>query len=146
EELINKNLSFEEITEKLNVYIREITLVFSLSSYDNLVKNGRLKPIVGMIASKLKIRTIAVASKEGTIDMIKKLHGAQKTYSAMIEIMCARKNLSGLPVVIHHCLCNESVEELKVLLAKQGCTDVTVFECRGITTYYAMPGGIIISY
>ncbi len=52
---------------------------FSLRSFDNLVKNGRMPKLVGALASGLSIRMLGTASEQGTIKVIAPTRGDKKT-------------------------------------------------------------------
>ena len=52
-ELIESGADFETVVEKAELYSRHTHVVFALSSFNNLVKNGRMSKIVGFVANKL---------------------------------------------------------------------------------------------
>ena len=70
-ELIEKDLSFEEIKTEIDKYRDERNLFFILQKFDNLVNNGRMSRFAGLIASTLVIRPICIADK-GEIKIAKK--------------------------------------------------------------------------
>lgn len=145
--LIKEGLSFEEITKKLDEYNDSLRLVFSLAQYDNLIKTGRMKPIVGAIATHLGIRAVAIATAEGEIEVVKKPRGEEKAIAAMVDIMLEKKTMRDAPVVISHCK-NKVGAELakKLIIEKCHTTDITIYDCKALTTFYAMEKGILIGY
>lgn len=147
DELIGQGLTFEEICPLLDEYCETLQVVFSLSQFDNLIKTGRMKPIVGAIATHLGIRAVAVNSPQGTIEVVKKPRGEDKAIAAMVDIMLARKPMKDKPVVISHCKNKEGAELAKKMIQEKCQTnDVTINECKGLTTFYAMEKGILIGY
>ena len=73
--------------------------------------------------------------------------GEKKVFPAIIERMEAFKEMKDTPVIISHCKCLEKAEAFKELLEKEyGYTQVEITECRGLTTYYCMPGGFIVAF
>lgn len=147
DKLIGEGLSFEEIVEKTEAYAKEVRLVFTLEKFDNLIKMGRMKPLVGKVVSALGIHLIAQASTEGTVELLFKVRGDEKTLERMVEYMNEQKDMTGKPVVISHCNNLKAVEKITAII-KEKChtNDITVNHCKGLTTFYAMEKGLLIGY
>lgn len=146
-ELIKEKFSFEEMEKKLTEYCEKMQLFFSLDSYDNLVKTGRMSRIAGLVASSLGIRAVAGKTKEGTIEVLAKPRGEKKAIAKMVAMMRERKNLKNQPVVINHCNNEAGASRLKELIEQQCQTkDITVLSCRGLTSFYAGELGLIVSF
>lgn len=147
DELIGKNLSFEEICTKLDEYNSQLNVVFSLENFDNLIKTGRMNAVTGIVASHLGIRVIAKNTPKGEIEVVGKTRGEDRTLNAMVDFMANKKELSNKPIIINHCNNNSAVEKLKKII-KEKCntTNITVVNCKGLTSFYAMNKGVIISY
>ena len=137
---------FEGISEKLLKYRDDQYTVFTLQCFDNLVKNGRMKPLLGTLLHTLGIHVIADATPEGTIRVLDKARGEKKTYKGMIEKMKAFKDYTGVEVVISHCQNPEGAQKLKDLMQESlPVKSVDLQECRGLNTFYAMDQGIIVT-
>lgn len=147
DELIGKGLSFEEISKQLDEYNSHLGFVFSLMHFDNLIKTGRMKAFTGIVASHLGIRVIAKNTANGEIEVVDKVRGEHRTLHALVDFIASRKDLSGKPIVINHCNNLLAVEKLKEII-KEKCntTDITVLNSKGITTFYSMDKGLLISY
>ena len=147
DQLIGEGLPFEEVVAKLEEYTQEVRLVFTLEKFDNLIKAGRMKPLVGKVVSALGIHLIAQASVDGRVELMFKVRGDEKTLEKMVEYMNEQKDMTGKPVVINHCNNHKMVERLKELIKEKCKTeDITVLHCKGLTTFYAMEKGILIGY
>lgn len=147
DKLIGEGLPFEQICEKLEEYTKSVRLVFTLTQFDNLIKAGRMKPLVGAVVSALGIRVVAQASDIGTVEVMFKVRGEDKTLEKMVDYMNEQKDMTNLPVVINHCNNIEAVEKLKKLIREKCHTDdITVLECKALTTFYAMEKGLLIGY
>lgn len=145
-ELIKSGLDFERICRSLEEYQRRTHLVFALGGYDNLVKTGRMSRLAGVMATHLGIRAVAVA-KDGQVDVVKKPRGERSAIDAMIEIMAQNKDMAGRPVVISHCNNPIGARQMKLLISQRlGTDDVTILDCRGLTTFYTMEKGLIVGY
>jgi len=143
--LLDEKLSFEEIAEKLNEFAARTQTIFALTSYDNLVKNGRVSRIAGFVAGKLGMCGIGVAN-DGRIDVKSKVRGTQKALRAIIEDMKANAFSHG-PVLISHCLNEELALRLKALIHETwDNAQVDIMPTRGLCSFYAEKGGLIVAY
>ena len=82
-ELIESGADFETVVEKAELYSRHTHVVFALSSFNNLVKNGRMSKIVGFVANKLGFWGIGIGSEQGTIEIKQKIRGSKKALDAI---------------------------------------------------------------
>lgn len=143
--LMNEKFSFEEIVEKLNAFAAQTETIFALTSFDNLVKNGRVSRIAGFVAGKLGMCGVGVAN-DGRIDVKAKVRGTQKALRVIIEDMKAHA-FEGGEVWIHHCLNEELALRLKALIEeKWKGAKVGILPTRGLCSFYAEKGGMIIAY
>ena len=147
DQLIGEGLSFDEICAKAEEYAKEVRLVFTLEKFDNLIKAGRMKPLVGKVVAALGIHLIAQASDMGTVELMFKVRGDEKTLEKMVDYMNEQKDMTDKPVVISHCNNHKAVERISQLI-REKChtTDITVNHCKGLTSFYAMEKGLLIGY
>ncbi|MBP1553350.1 MAG: DegV family protein, partial [Oscillospiraceae bacterium] len=147
DQLIGEGVPFDEMCHILDKYVNEVRLVFTLEKFDNLIKMGRMKPLVGKVVAALGIHLIAQASDIGTVEMMFKVRGDEKTLEKMVDYMNEQKDMAGKPVVISHCNNSKAVEKLKALIKEKCHTDdITINHCKGLTTFYAMEKGLLIGY
>lgn len=138
---------FDSICDQLRQYQAALRTVFTLETYDNLIKNGRMRPLVGNLLHTLGIHVIADATPQGTIHVCGKAKGELRTYRALVQHMADSKDCTGAEVVIHHCENLAGAMRLKdVILKELPVKDVSFRSCRGLTTYYAMQNGLIVSF
>ena len=138
---------FDNICDQLLQYQAALRTVFTLETYDNLIKNGRMRPLVGNLLHTLGIHVIADATPQGTIHVCGKAKGELRTYRALVQHMADSKDCTGAEVVIHHCENLAGAMRLKdVILKELPVKDVSFRSCRGLTTYYAMQNGLIVSF
>ena len=146
-ELAQQDLPFEELCEKLLEYRSSTKICFTLEHFDNLVKNGRMPPLAGTLLQTLGIRIIADATPQGTIHIAKKARGEAHTARAIAQLMSDSKDCTDSHVIITHCQNPEGAERLRnALLDRLPVKAVEVLPCRGLTSFYAMDKGLIISY
>ena len=144
--LIKSGLSFDEVVAKANAPLAQTKTAFAICSFDNLVKNGRMSRLTGFVARKLGMWGIGIASDQGTIAIKGKSRGPEKAISIIIGDMTER-GFSGERVVISHCKNESFAEKLKsAILEKWQSAEISLRETRGLDSFYAERGGIIIAY
>ena len=138
---------FEDICDQLRLYQAALRTCFTLENFDNLIKNGRMRPLVGTLLHSLGIHVIADATPQGTIHVADKARGEGKTYKAITALMADSKDCTGAHVVISHCENLDGALKLKEQILKNlPVKSVDIIACRGLTTFYAMEKGLILGY
>jgi DegV family protein with EDD domain len=145
-ELIGQGLSFEEVNTAIHKYMEEHKLIFALSSYHNLVNNGRMPKIAGIVLGHLGLWGVGIASEEGTIKMKKIAKGGKKTLQVILNDFRERV-ADKESIVISHCQ-NESfaLSLKKAVEAEYPGKIVKIMPTRGLCSYYAERGGIIVGF
>ena len=138
---------FEDICGQLRLYQAALRTCFTLENFDNLIKNGRMRPLVGTLLHTLGIHVIADGTPQGTIRVAGKARGDAKTYQAITELMRQSKDCTGADVVISHCENLQGALKLKQkILEELPVHSVDILSCRGLTSFYAMQNGLIVGY
>ncbi|MCI9481454.1 MAG: DegV family protein [Oscillibacter sp.] len=146
-ELMEAGGEFEEICAHLRLYQAALRTCFTLENFDNLIKNGRMRPLVGTLLHSLGIHVVAEATPQGTIHVTGKARGEVKTYQVITALMKESKDCAGAEVVICHCENISGAMKLKDQILKDlPVKSVEILPCRGLTTFYAMEKGLIIGY
>lgn len=144
--LICEKLSFDTIVEKVKDYMKGTHLIFALESMHNLANNGRVSPLVAKFAGALGIRVVGKASDEGTLEITDKVRGAAKTVAQIVENM-KKTGFDGIKARIHHCENLPAAEKLKeAIKAAFPKVSVDIFPTRGLCSFYAERGGLLIGY
>ncbi len=147
-ELASNGLSETEIVQKVNDYIKEMKTLFLLENLDNLVKNGRINPVIAKIISVLNIRPIMGSTDEGTIQLVEKARGFKKAFTRLAEIIGEQgEQIEDKVLGIAHCNCFERALAFKEeALKRYNFKDIVIVEMRGVSTIYANDGGIVIAF
>ena len=146
EELIAEGVPFELICREMEEYTKNTGLVFMLETLRNLAANGRVSPAVAKIAGVLGIRVVGKASDKGTLEPTNKCRGQAKALAALLENMKAA-GLNQGKVRIAHCCNEEAALAMKTMLAQElPKVDVKIHACRGLCSYYAEKGGLLIGF
>ena len=138
---------FDTVCDKLRTYQASLRTCFTLENYDNLIKNGRMRPLVGTLLHALGIHVIAIGTAQGTIQVTGKARGEEKTRKFIVGVMAESKDCTGARVRIHHCENLAGAVKLKELILKElPVKSVDIMSCRGLNTFYAMEKGLIVGY
>lgn len=145
-ELINENLSFEDICAQINEYKKKTGLLFMLKSMKNLANNGRVSKISAKLAGVMNIRVVGKASDVGTLEPLDKPRGEKMTLMKLKERLVSL-GYNGGKIRISHCLNAESAEELRSMMLKiHPDADIAIGKCRGLCSFYAERGGLLIGF
>lgn len=146
EKYIAQDMTFEEICESIEAYKQTTGLTFMLESLKNFAANGRVSPAVAKIAGVLGIRIVGKASDQGTLEPTNKCRGEAKSLQTIVSHM-ETLGLSKGKVRIAHCSNQEAAKRLKeMILAKWPEVDVQIHICRGLCSYYAEKGGLLVGF
>jgi len=138
--------SFEEISNAIAEYQQKTHLIFCLKSLTNLANNGRVSPAVAKIAGVLNIHVVGIASEVGTLEQREKARGPKKALVAIDKIM-KEFNYNGGKVIIDHCFNEADALALKdYILETYPNADIRIAETRGLCSFYAEVGGLMIGF
>jgi DegV family protein with EDD domain len=139
--------SFEAVCQQLQSYQAGLRTVFTLECFDNLVKNGRMRPLLGSLLHTLGVHVIAEGTREGTINVVGKARGENKTFQSILHYMKQSKDCQDAEVVITHCENLDGAQKLKEKIQSLlPVKSVTTLACRGLTSFYAMEKGLIVVF
>lgn len=145
-EFIKKGMSYEEICTSIQKYKNKTGLIFMLESLKNFAANGRISPTVAKITGFLGIRIIGQASEKGDLELLNKSRGEARSLETIFSHL-KEMGLSKGKVRIAHCSNYPAAQRLKeVILQALPKVDVAISECRGLCSYYAVKGGLLVGF
>lgn len=146
QELIEEDLSFEQICEKINEYRQKTGLLFMLESLKNLANNGRVSKIVAKAAGILGIRMVGKASDVGTLEPLEKCRGEKKALAALLTHLTTL-GYEGGRVRISHCMNESAAQTLKEsVLSMYPQADIRIKPAGALCSFYAEKGGLLIGF
>lgn len=146
EKIMQGEIRFVDLEEEIAQYRMHTHLLFILQSLHNLSLNGRVSPAVAKIAGLLKINLIGTANKEGKLEQLSKARGMKKALRDLIKYM-EKDNYQGGEVIIDHCENEADANTLKEkILAKYPDAQVTIRPMRGLCSFYAEEGGLMVGF
>ena len=145
-ELIQQDLSFDEVVEVISRYQEKTKLLFVLAKIDNLVKNGRLSKLLGTVVGLLNIRMVGEASQTGTLELLQKARGPKKTLTSAIEELL-KAGYKGGRLIIAHCNNEKFCQQFSQLVQeKYPQAQIETVPTSGLCSFYAEEGGILMGY
>ena len=145
-DLIQQDLEFDDIVKDITDYQKQTRLAFSLESIRNLANNGRVNTTIAKIIGILGIRLVGRASEKGELEMTDKTRGSERALGDILKNMI-KNGFNGGKVRIHHCENPTAAQSLKEkILEKFPDTNIIVSITRGLCSFYAERGGILVGY
>ncbi len=145
-ECVETGLQYEDIRDKVSEYMKKTGLIFMLKSVKNFANNGRISPIVAKLVGITGICIVGKASDEGTLEPIHKCRGERRSLETLINSLEAEGFRSG-KISIGHCQNEAAAEQLKELIrAKFGDVPVEIHKFRGLCSFYAEKGGVLVGF
>ena len=145
-ECILNGMSFDNACGYAEEYSKKTGLLFMLESLNNLANNGRVGPLVAKMAGFLGIRMVGKASHKGDLEPLNKCRGEKKALNAIVEHLENLK-FNGGRIRIMHCINQNAALFLKAIVTEKFPTSqVEIAECRGLCTFYAEKGGLLIGF
>ncbi len=145
-ELIGEGKDFDTIESEIRAYMKRTHLIFVMESLENMAKNGRVSHLVAKACGLLGIRVLCQASQEGTLQALHKCRGEKKALSTMMKEMTER-GYQGGKVRITHCDNPNAAEAFaEMIKGTFPGADVTITTTRGLCSYYAERGGLLVGY
>lgn len=147
-ELAKKGLEDFEIVEKVNEYIKGMKTFFMLETLENLVKAGRISPLIAKVTSILNVRPIMAGTEEGTIKVHEKVIGAKRAFKRFVEVLGEEgTDVEGKVLGIAHCNCLDKAIEFKdEVMKRYNFKDIIIVKTAGVSSTYANEGGLIVAF
>ncbi len=146
-ELIDKGLGKLKIIEELEIFIAEMKTFFVIDNLDNLVKNGRMSKVTGIIAGALNIKLLLKSDGQGEIALHAKTRGLQNAVVKLAEIIgevC--KDTAERVLAVTHCSSGYIDMFSAMVREKYTFRDIIIAPTGGLSGMYANNGGLIIAF
>ena len=143
--------SFEDIVAEMTAFIARMKTRFVLEDLSNLVKNGRISKVAGLLSGMLSLRPIMGDDGHGSIAAIEKVRGTQNAMRRLVELIAEGTReaaASSLTMVLSYCNCPERAMMLKKEFLEKcaALREVILVPTSGLSTVYAYDGGIVLAY
>lgn len=146
EECIDKGMSFEDICDCVTAYMKKTGLVFMLKFLKTFANNGRVSPIVAKLVGIAGICIVGKASDEGTLEPMHKPRGERRALETLVGSLETEGFKTG-KISIGHCQNESAAEQLKeLILAKFKNVQIEIHKFRGLCSFYAEKGGVLVGF
>lgn len=144
-------MTFDEIVEKETAFIETMRTRFVLDDLKNLVKNGRLSKVAGMLGTMLNIRPLLADDGHGEIVALEKARGVQKALARLVEIVAESTRSAAeksVVLVMTYCNCPDRAAHLKEALLERcpALLEVWTVPTGGLSSVYANDGGVVLAF
>ena len=146
QELVLQNKDFDTICDEIRQYLTRTHLIFSLESLSNFAKNGRVSPATAAAVGFLGIRIVGRASDQGTLEPLHKCRGEKKALQQLLQSMLEAGYCGGKVRISHTNNSSAATAFSNLLKEKYPNCDLSVRENRGLCSYYAEEGGLLIDF
>ena len=146
EECIDKDMSFEDVCNCVTAYMKKTGLVFMLKSLKTFANNGRVSPIVAKLVGIAGICIVGKASDEGTLEPMHKPRGERRALETLVGCL-EKEGFKTGKISIGHCQNESAAEQLKeLILAKFKNVQIEIHKFRGLCSFYAEKGGVLVGF
>ena len=145
-ELIQQDLSFDEVVQVISRYQEKTKLLFVLAKVDNLVKNGRLSKLLRTVVGLLNIRMVGEASQTGTLELLQKARGSKKALASAIEELLKAGYKGGRLIIAHRNNEKLCLQYSQLIQEKYPQAQIETIPTSGLCSFYAEEGGILMGY
>ena len=146
-ELASSGLPFAQVVSQVDSYIAPMNTLFVLENLDMLRKAGRLTRVQSLVTGALRVKLVMGSTPQGEIIKHTQALSMKQALNKLVDIVAADENHKGKLLCIAHCLCRERAEYLRMMILKTcEVSDVLITETRGISSFYANDGGVVVAY
>lgn len=143
--------TYESIIERTESLIKKFRTLFVLEDLGNLVKNGRMSRVKGIVASVFSMHPVLGDNGMGEIESLHIVRGLNQAFTKLVSTvrdLTSSFAPKSTPLVVSHCHNSPRAEMLKeeFLEACPAISDVTIVPTSGLSTIYASKGGIVIAF
>lgn len=149
ESMLLRGATMDEIEEEMPAFVDNMRTLFVLEDLGNLIKNGRIPKLAGMIGTMLMLRPIMGENGNGEIVALEKVRGTIKALGRLVEILNEKtQKAKDIILTLSYCNCPERAADLKkmILDACAAIKEVVLVPTGGISTVYANQGGVIVAF
>ena len=146
EEYIRQGMPYGEICDAITEYLKKTGLIFMLKSLKTFANNGRVSPVVAKLVGIAGVCIVGKASEKGTLEPVHKCRGERRSLETLVSTLAAEGFVRG-KVSIGHCQNEAAALQLKeMILAKYGEITVEIHKFRGLCSFYAEKGGVLVGF
>ncbi|MDR1570155.1 MAG: DegV family protein [Oscillospiraceae bacterium] len=147
-QLIKAGMEKSVIIANISRFIQDMRTYFILENINNLLKNGRLGKITGLLITKLGIKPIMCADEHGNIALFAKARGYKQSLEKMADtIRSSGKATENESLVITHCNNLPAAQLLAELIRNRyNFREILILSTKGLSSVYTDDKGIVMAF
>lgn len=121
--------------------------IFTVATFDHLVRGGRVSPAVAMVGSMLDIKPVMRMDAAGHLVPVKRPRGRRRAIETIVDLVAQRiVDPAGQRVLVSHGDCADDAELLvRLLRERAGVTDAAITRI-GVIIGTHTGGGVLSAY
>ena len=144
--LIASGMNPAEIYREVLAYRERTHLFFSLSSLDNLAKNGRVSPLIAKGMGLMGIRLVGKANEKGVLQPVNTVRGDKGAVARLIWHMKKARYKGGRVVIAHNRNAPGAAALKSAIVEAFRDFNGFIHETRGLCSYYAEPQSLVLGF
>lgn len=146
--MIDECRQSSDIIADMQAFIRDMKTYFVLENVTNLLKNGRLGLIKGLITTLLKIKPIMGSDGDGNIALFSKARSRSRVLEKMLSLIeDSGRPIEGQTMVITHCNNAPFAERLADAVRQRFCfKEILIYPTHGLSAVYADNQGVVMAF
>lgn len=140
--------SVEDVVAWAEHYRLRVNTLFTVDSFEHLVRGGRISPAVGAVGSVLNIKPVLHVDAAGRLAPLKRLRGRHNALEAMSGMVAERiENAERQTIVIDHAQCPEDATTFRDMLATRVAVHSVIADRVGlIIGTHTGPSAVVVSF
>ncbi len=145
-ELIESGKSFSEVVSDIKAYQEQTDILFCLANLDNLVKNGRIKPIIGKVVGLLHIRLIGGKTPDGKLQPFHKKKGKKRALKSLLEELEKAGYKGGRVSIMQVSIDEDAISIKRMILERYPNAEIFIQEPSAVCCVYGGEEGMLLGF
>lgn len=139
------------VGKKLRYFADEMKTLFVLEDLSNMIKNGRVSKVKGLVASVMSIHPVLSSDGHGEVKNLHTVRGLDRAFERLVQSIAElTQTLPEKTKTLTLCFCNCEARAKQLsrdILDKcSAIREVIIAPTAGVATVYANDGGVVLSF
>jgi DegV family protein with EDD domain len=145
---LNEGMSAEAVVTWAERNRLRVNHLFTVDSFEYLVRGGRISAATGAAGSILNIKPILHVNAEGCLAPLKKIRGRHKALEMLADMVAEHvQDPEEQTIVLDHAQCPDDATVLKGMLADRFTAGETITDRIGVIIgTHTGPGGLVVGF
>lgn len=121
--------------------------LFTVESFDYLVRGGRISPTVASAGSILNVKPIMRVNAEGRLVAVRHSRGRRRSVETLVDMAVREMDGYGSSVVVGHACCAEDADDVRRAIVGRTQVDEVIVSWIGVIIgAHVGPGGLVVAF